>query len=98
MSPTYWTSTLIIRAAQDNGWEIIPCQPPNTVWTIRKGRNQAQIQERRDGGLTWVTFTFPVSDGSNCDYLGPRYRNKLAEVLEFLKNPRSRAPYSPEPR
>jgi hypothetical protein len=33
-----------------------------------------------------------VSGGSNCDYLGPRYRDKLGEVLAFLENPTCRQP------
>jgi hypothetical protein len=84
MSPTYWTATQIISAAQAHGWEIIPCQMPDTVWAIRKGCNKVQIQERRDGGLSWVSLTYPMSDGVNCDYYGPRARGKLQTVLEFL--------------
>jgi hypothetical protein len=95
MSPTYWTSSQIITAARANDWEIIKAQPPISAWDIpawgaRKGRFKVMVRERRDGGLIGVWITYPKSDGANCDYLGPLHRGKLAEVLEFLRDPTSR--------
>ena len=88
MSPTYWTASQIKAAVRANGWELVPCVGGGgRVWGARKVRYRVMLQETRPGGLSAAWFTYPVSDGANCDYLGPRYRNKLAEVLAFLNDP-----------
>lgn len=93
MSPTYWTASQIKMAARANGWEFIPCVDGKDPWGARKGRYKVMFEETRVGGLSRVWFTYPVSGGANCDYLGPRYRDKLGEVLAFLKDPTCRLPH-----
>lgn len=93
MSPTYWTASQIKMAARENGWEFVPCVDGAGPWGARKDRYKVMFQENRAGGLSAVWFTFPMPDGANCDYLGPRYQNKLGEVLAFLRDPTCRKPY-----
>lgn len=95
MSPTYWTASQIKAAAHAYSWEIVKVQPPTSAWDVpawgaRRGRFKVMVTERRDGGLIGVWITYPMSDGANVDYLGPRYHGKLSEVLEFLRDPTSR--------
>lgn len=90
MSPTYWTASQIKAAAREHGWEIRPAAHPDAAWTLHKDHYKVLIGERRDGGLCWVGFTFPVSGGMNHDHLGPRHRGKLDQVLNFLVNPKCR--------
>lgn len=96
MSPTYWSASQIKAAAHAYSWELIPAQPPIGAWDIpawgaRRGRFKVMVRERCDGGLVGVWITYPVYDGSNCDYLGPLNHGKLAQVLEFLRDPTSRS-------
>jgi hypothetical protein len=72
-------------AANANGFEFIKAATPNDPWGCRKGARKVMINERRDGGLCQVWFTYPVSGGANCDYFGPRRRHKLRAVLRFLE-------------
>lgn len=92
MSPTYWTASQITKSAQENGWELIKCVDGKGPWGVKRARYKAMFQENRRGGLSAVWFTYPVYSGANCDYLGPRYRNKLSDVLAFLKDPDTRHP------
>ncbi len=84
MSPTYWTASQIKSAARAHGWEIRPATMPGAGWTLHKGRSKAVIGERRDGGLCFVYLTYPKCSGANCDYYGPRAKDKLQTVLKFL--------------
>lgn len=94
MSPTYWTASQIKKAAREHGWEFIPARPsdPDHAWGARKDRYQVIFKENSRGGLVWVQFHYPVSGGFNVDHIGSDYRNKLAEVLAFLKDPTCRLP------
>lgn len=89
MSPTYWTASRIKAAARAHGWEIGQPRAPETSWDVppwecRKGRQTVVIYERRDGGLLGVTLRYPLYGGTNSDYYGPRCRDKLRTVLDFL--------------
>jgi hypothetical protein len=85
MSPTYWTASQIKTSARANGYEFVKAVDGEGPWGCRKGRRNVMFCERRDGGLSQVWVTYPVSGGSNCVYFGPRYRGKLRAVLRFLE-------------
>lgn len=93
MSPTYWTASQIKAAVREHDWEFVKARPndPDCAWGARKDRHQVLLKENRRGGLVWVRFHYPATGGINVDHLGPDYRNKLAEVLTFLKDPNRRA-------
>lgn len=94
MSPTYWTASQIKMAVRTHGWEFIKARPadPDQAWGARKDCYEVILKENRRGGLVWVSFTHPVSGGFNVDHLGPRYRGKFEEVLQFLADPSCRKP------
>lgn len=84
MSPTYWTSSLIIAAARRNDWTIIPVQHTGGPWSIRKGPLLIEIQERRDGGLAWCSLLRTFEGGADHVLLPQHHRGKRQTVLDWL--------------
>jgi hypothetical protein len=57
VSPTYWTASQLKTAAQANGWQFIRSIGPTGPWGMRRGNLRVLLQERRDGGLLWISLT-----------------------------------------